>query len=108
MALRPGLARIWRLLRMTKTKIGLCSNLAASFGPPLVALLPDAPEAQVLSYEVGHIKPEPEIYRLVISKLDVPASRVLFVGDTYRADVEGPRQAGMRAMEIGAFETAMR
>ncbi|MEM7054082.1 MAG: HAD family hydrolase, partial [Pseudomonadota bacterium] len=105
MVLRPGLGHIWQTLRDTRLKIGLCSNLAAPYGPPLRALLPDAPDAEVLSYNEGHIKPEPEIYHRVIKQLGVPANRILFVGDTYRADIEGPQEAGMQAMEIAQFET---
>ena len=107
MALRPGMAHLWGRLREAELKIGLCSNLAAPYGPPLRGLVPDDADAEVLSYEVGHIKPEPEIYQLVAERLAVPASRILFVGDTPKADIEGPRAAGMQAMDIRELEAVM-
>ena len=107
MALRPGMAHLWGRLRGAGLKIGLCSNLAAPYGPPLRGLVPDGADAEVLSYEVGHIKPEPEIYQLVVERLAVPASRILFVGDTPKADIEGPRASGMQAMDIRELEAVM-
>lgn len=53
------------------------------------------------------MKPEAEIYRLVIEAAGVPASRLLFVGDTPAADIEGPRSAGMRAIHIDQFMAAL-
>ena len=47
------------------------------------------------------------IYGLVIEAAGVPASRVLFVGDTPAADIEGPRSAGMRAIHIDQFMAAL-
>ena len=107
MALRPGMAHLWGRLREAELKVGLCSNLAAPYGAPLRGLVPDGADAEVLSYEVGHIKPEPEIYQLVAERLAVPASRILFVGDTSKADIERPRASGMQAMDIRAFEAVM-
>ncbi len=62
--------------------------------------LPDRPDVEVLSYEVGDIKPESEIYVHVLKRLAVEPDKVLFVGDSVRADIEGPRRAGMKALHV--------
>jgi FMN phosphatase YigB (HAD superfamily) len=59
------------------------------------------------SRRYGYMKPEAEIYRLVIEAAGVPASRLLFVGDTPAADIEGRCSAGMRAIHIDPFMTAV-
>ncbi|MGY1426488.1 HAD family hydrolase [Lysobacter sp. A289] len=54
-------------------------------------------DAYVLSCEVGACKPAPVICRAVTEALAVQPKHVLFVGDSPRADVEGPVAFGMRA-----------
>lgn len=103
-AMRPGMAAAWHDLRRQGVRIGVCSNLAAPYGPPLLACLPEPPDACVLSYAVGHAKPEPAIYGVVCDRLGLPPDRILFVGDTPSADVDGPRAYGMRAVHVADFE----
>ena len=101
--LRPGIAALWRDLRDRGLKIAICSNLAAPYGPALRQVLPDRPDAEVFSYEVGLVKPEPEIYRAVVNRLACAPGKILFTGDTKKADIVGPSQAGMRAVPIADF-----
>lgn len=70
--------------------------------------LPDPPDVEVLSCKVGSIKPEPAIYAHVLGGLQIEPGRVLFVGDTPRADIEGPRAAGMKALHVDELVRAMR
>ncbi|GAB3923886.1 hypothetical protein GCM10011575_02250 [Microlunatus endophyticus] len=63
-------------------------------------------DAVVLSVDIGHRKPHPAIYRAALDRLGVDASRALFVGDTYAADYEGPRQQGIRALLIDPRNSA--
>jgi len=105
--LRPGIDFVWAMLRSLDLKIGVCSNLAAPYERPLLACLPGIPDALVLSFRVGLTKPQPAIYRMVCAKLQVMASRVLFIGDSMEADVLGPRASGLQAMPIGEFENAL-
>jgi len=79
--------------------------LALPYGPPLLAALPDTPDAVILSYEVGLAKPDPAIFRLVCDRLGLQPAEILFVGDTPWADIEGPRAIGMPAMLIAEFES---
>ncbi|MCK7616100.1 HAD family hydrolase [Roseibium sediminicola] len=107
-ALRPGMAEIWARLRSERLRLALCSNLASDYVTALRSALPERPDVEVLSCEVGAIKPEPVIYEAVLDGLQIDAGRALFVGDTPRADIEGPRAAGMKAMHIDELVAAMR
>lgn len=105
--LRPGIDAVWSRLRRAGLKVSVCSNLAAPYADVLLGCLPDEPDAVVLSFEVGLMKPQPEIYELVCERLGLEPRQILFVGDTVEADVEGPRRAGLFAMHIDEFEAGM-
>lgn len=80
--------------------IAICSNLAFPYGAAIDLLLDKHPLIRALSYEIGFIKPEREIYQAVISQTLVPAEECLFLGDTVLADYEGPRLFGMQAYHL--------
>lgn len=85
-----------RGLRERGRTIAICSNLAAEYGPSVRNLLPWA-DSFILSYEVGAKKPEPAIYGVVCAEIGCKPREVLFIGDSKRADFEGPRAFGMQA-----------
>ncbi len=99
-SLFPEVPATLEALRRQGVKIGLCSNLAKPYAAPVLALLPFELDAYAWSFEVGAIKPDPAIYRSVCDRLDLPPEQILFVGDTYAADCEGPREYGMRAIQL--------
>lgn len=101
---RPAAIRVWRKLRVTGVKLAQCSNAASPYGPAALACMPDQPDHAVFSYKVGSLKPENEIYAAVCEGLNMPAERILFVGDTHSADVAGPQAYGFRSCYIGTFE----
>lgn len=80
--------------------IVICSNLARPYGRAFDLLLPDIPALKCLSYEVGAIKPEAEIYQWIINRSGVSAYHCLFVGDTFDADYVGPIAVGMKALHL--------
>jgi HAD superfamily hydrolase (TIGR01549 family) len=104
---RPGIDAMWSTLRQLGLKIGVCSNLAAPYANALLDCLPGAPDAVILSFEVGLMKPQPEIYQIVCNRLDLKPHQVLFVGDSIEADVIGPRNAGLFALHINEFEAGI-
>ncbi|MFG6511798.1 MAG: HAD family hydrolase [Pelagimonas sp.] len=106
-ALRPGMAEIWARLRSERLRLALCSNLASDYVTALRSALPDAPDVEALSCKIGAIKPEPAIYAKVLDGLQVEVGRVLFVGDTRRADIVGPRAAGMKAIHVDELVRVM-
>jgi putative hydrolase of the HAD superfamily len=60
--------------------------------PPLTEVLTSA--------RLGVEKPHPEAYAAAISAAGCAAGEILFVGDTYEADVAGPERAGMQALLV--------
>lgn len=50
---------------------------------------------------------EPAIYAKVPDGLCVAPDKVLFVGDTSRADIEGSRAAGIKAIHVGELVAAL-
>lgn len=80
--------------------LAICSNLAKPYGAVIDRLLPQFNFIQCLSYEVGAIKPEYEIYDGIVTKSGVPAEQILFVGDTLLADYEGPIKYGFKALHL--------
>ena len=54
----------------------------------------------VTSAQAGARKPHPRIFRHTLERCGVEPDEALFVGDTFYADVEGPRAYGMRAVHI--------
>ena len=69
---------------------GICRALGLV--PPLAEVLSSA--------RLGVEKPHPLAYRAAIAAAGCSAGEVLFVGDTYEADVAGPQRAGMQALLV--------
>ena len=83
LALYPEVTEVMKKLQQLQVKTAVCSNLAHAYGTDVRRLLPDV-DATILSYEVGHAKPEMAIYALVEQQLNLPKEQILFVGDTQR------------------------
>ncbi len=80
----PGMEKLIKSLSLSY-KVGLLTNIM----PGLVSSLRRAHKIPDISYdavidssEVGHIKPEPEIYMLAQEKAGVSGQEILFVDDT--------------------------
>jgi putative hydrolase of the HAD superfamily len=52
----------------------------------------------------GISKPDPEIFRRALSRMNVAASDAIYVGDVPTVDVDGARSAGMGAILIDPFD----
>ncbi len=63
----------------------------------------DHAETAVFSVEHGVRKPNPEIYRLALRRMNAEPSEVVFVGDRVREDVRGPQSIGMRGVLTHEF-----
>jgi len=87
-------------LAKNEIRVALCSNLAMPYGEAIDRLLSDYHFIKCLSYEVGAIKPESEIYDDIVNKSEVATGEILFVGDTFLADVEGPLNYGFKALHL--------
>jgi HAD superfamily hydrolase (TIGR01549 family) len=88
------------LLQSRGIKIGLCSNLAQPYGAVIDKLLTGFDLEQSLSYELGTIKPEAQIYESILDRFNCEPEQCLFIGDTFEADYAGPLAMGMRALYL--------
>ncbi|HFI0113684.1 TPA: HAD family hydrolase [Streptococcus suis] len=54
----------------------------------------------ILSEEVGLSKPDPTIFTLALQKANIPADRVVYVGDRYDNDILPAKSLGMYTVRI--------
>jgi putative hydrolase of the HAD superfamily len=88
-------------LRDRDITLAICSNWDWDLAEAVDAAgLTGAVDVMVSSAWVGARKPHPRIYDHTLGELGLTPDEVLFVGDTWSCDVEGPRAAGMRTVYI--------
>lgn len=80
--------------------LAICSNLAKPYGVVIERLLPQFNFIECLSYSVGAVKPDKEIYNSIVSGSGVSPTQILFVGDTWIADYDGPTKYGFQARHL--------
>ncbi|WP_458130267.1 HAD family hydrolase [Pseudomonas sp. Z2-11] len=88
-------------------KLGICSNLAAPYGPIVRRLFPEM-DGYAFSFELGIMKPEPAIYRSICNQMgvvpgyffDLKTERVVMIGDSQRCDRDGPRKVGISGLHL--------
>ncbi len=80
--------------------LAICSNLAKPYGVVIDKLLPQFNFARHLSYELGSVKPDREIYESIVAGTGLTPEKILFIGDTSLADYEGPAQFGFQAKHL--------
>jgi FMN phosphatase YigB (HAD superfamily) len=90
----PEVLDVLSWLRNEGYKISVVSNLALPYAGPAQQLLSTHVDAEVWSFQVGTMKPDPQIYKIVSDQLLIPPQELLFVGDNLICDVHGPFQAG--------------
>ncbi|OLT48025.1 haloacid dehalogenase [Saccharomonospora sp. CUA-673] len=104
----PDTADVITELAGKGVKVGVLSNIAFDIRPAFTALGLDAHiDEFVLSYEVGAIKPDPEVFRILVDRLGTPAERTLMVGDHTDAD-GGARDIGCAFALVEPLPTAQR
>lgn len=101
MTLLPDSLQAIEMLKQKGIRIGICSNLAAVYGPSVRRLLPDL-DAYGFSYQIGAAKPSPTIYMKTCELLGVTpgevlttGERVLMIGDSRQFDRDGARANGI-------------
>ena len=78
----------------------ICSNLAKPYGVVIDKILPRFKFTRHLSYEIGAVKPDREIYESIVMGTCLAPGQILFIGDTLLADYDGPTQFGFRAKHL--------
>ena len=91
-----GAAALLTTLR-TRLKIGVVSNnlLAEQQQKMKECGLDSLVDVLVVSEEAGVTKPDPRIFQLALARLGVTREDAVMVGDSWAADVEGGRAAGI-------------
>jgi putative hydrolase of the HAD superfamily len=105
MALYPETVDVLTELRGRGLRVGLCSNWDWDLDRHLdmLGLLPLL-DARVSSAWVGARKPHPRIFEAAVDAVGAQPLQVVFVGDNWVADVEGARNAGLRAVHVWRYE----
>lgn len=87
-------------------QVGCLSNTNALHWSDQMAWgLYDLLHHRFLSHELGVVKPDREVYEMVMAELDVPADRVLFLDDNL-INVTAAREAGLHAEHVKGLEQA--
>lgn len=101
MAAYPDAAPALRALRDKGLRLAICSNWEWDLSSFVAqAGLAGLVDVEVTSAQAGWRKPHPGIYAHTLDLLGIDARDAAFVGDTWDADVEGPRAAGMRPFHL--------
>ena len=86
-------------LKSCGLKLAVLSNWDERLRPLLARLeLLEWFDAVIISHEVGHTKPAPEIFLKAAATLDLPPAAILHIGDSAREDVFGAHSIGMAAL----------
>lgn len=94
---RDGLQDMLAALKRRSIRMGVISNMISTgFVPQALAAYGIASyfETVVLSCVCGIRKPDPAIFDLALSHMNLPAAAACYVGDTLSRDVLGARRAG--------------
>jgi putative hydrolase of the HAD superfamily len=107
--LDPSVIRVLESLKELEVPIALLSNSDSEIvtpypGSPLNAIF----DVAVFSHEVGLSKPDTAIFELAASRLGLPGSECLFVGDGANREFEGARNAGMTTALVMRYADASR
>ncbi|KWS42649.1 MULTISPECIES: HAD family hydrolase [Pseudomonas] len=95
------------LLQKHSVAIAICSNLAQPYGAVVSSLFPNL-DVYAYSYQLGFLKPEPQIYKWACDQLGVnPGAAfgsgdvVHMIGDSIRCDRDGPTAIGIAGHHLG-------
>jgi HAD superfamily hydrolase (TIGR01493 family) len=104
----PDTAEVLGSLHRQGVKIAVVSNIAFDLRPAFASIgATGFVDEFVLSFEVGAVKPNPEIFQTALSRLGVPPSDALMVGDSEEAD-GGAVAVGCRFALVDPLPTAHR
>jgi len=77
------------------------SNLATPYKKPFFTQkLNDLVDVTVFSCDCGILKPNPDIYRVALEQLGIPANNTIMVGDSFKSDVDGPAKIGIVGIHL--------
>ena len=94
--LLPGAAEVLQALHERGLRLGICSNKPVVFTRQLIEYLGVASFLDLVlgPEDVPRPKPAPDMLRLALARLSVPASQTLYIGDM-GVDIQTARAAGV-------------
>jgi HAD superfamily hydrolase (TIGR01662 family) len=100
----PETLRVLKQLNLDGYRIGIISNSAFPSRYHMPLLIESGINKYVdeilFSADFGYKKPHESIYREMFKRLGVESNEVLFVGDSRKCDIEGPKTLGTKAVLI--------
>ena len=89
----------------TKYKIGLCTNAFSTFLVPILDKfeLRGLFDAMVISDEIGHVKPEREMFTAILTRLGVSAENAILIDDQGR-NIEGAKHVGIEGVLYNSID----
>ncbi len=109
-SVRPGVLEALSGLRADGLRVGLLSN--APYPPAVLhgvlrrVRLAPLLDVAMFSSEVGVRKPSPLAFQLLLGRLGVEPDEAWFVGDEWRADIQGAGRAGLLPLLAPGAEAA--
>lgn len=104
----PDTAEVLAALKQLGIRTAVVSNIAFNIRPAFAAIGADEyVDEFVLSFEVGAVKPNPEIFTTALERLGVAATDAVMVGDSDEAD-GGARAVGCGFLLVDPLPTAER
>ncbi|WP_413167320.1 HAD-IA family hydrolase [Capilliphycus salinus ALCB114379] len=86
-------------------ELGVLSNFDSRLYPVLEALnLAEYFTSVTISTQVGAAKPDPKIFTVAIEKYQCSPEKVIHIGDSFKADYQGAKAAGIQAILINRNE----
>lgn len=103
----PGMIALVKSLKAQHYQVALLSNVRAAHARVKERLgLYTLFDPLLLSYQTGLKKPDPRAYQLLLSKLQLPPSKVLFI-DNKEANIEAARRMGIHAIQFRSPKQVM-
>lgn len=100
----PGARSLLLRLRSLRWATAIVSNFDRRLPNILQGLrLAELFDAIVLCSDVGAAKPDAAIFQRALDRLQINASRAVFVGDDEELDIAGARAAGLRAIHVSSL-----
>lgn len=103
----PEVLEVLRYLREKGFKLGLVTNTSC-YGWEATNkkfLLDSYFDYLALSFRLGRVKPEPEIFEFIERESGFSGGEITMVGDSYKNDFEAPRKRGWESSLVDRFET---
>lgn len=87
-------------LREVNIPVGILSNFNSSLKEQLTQIFGPVFSDIFVSEEIGIAKPAIEFYQNALDKIDVEAKDILYIGDSFKLDLEPAMQLGIRSYVI--------